>query len=238
MTPETRQEPAQSSAARRPATDAKVVERLVEVATPLGPAEVSVRRPVGAVGTLLLTHGANGAIGTADLRALAVAVPEHGWAFALARQAWAVAGRRMPPPPAAQDEAWRPIVAALMTGRGKLPTPLVVGGRSNGARVACRTAYDTGADGVVCLAFPLHPPGRPDRLRADELNLPLARAIPTRVVQGVTDAFGSPAEVRAHVPDPTIVTEVGGGHGFTKRPSDVVAAVLAHLDAVRARHTA
>lgn len=215
----------------------RVTERQVEVETSLGPAEVSVRRPVGAVGTLLLTHGANGAIRTPDLLALSTAVPAHGWTFALARQAWAVAGRRMPPPAAAQDDAWRPILAALMTGRGKLPTPLVVGGRSNGARVACRTAYDTGVDGVLCLAFPLHPPGRPDRLRADELNLPLAQGIPTRVVQGSIDPFGSPAEVRTHVPDPQLVTEVAGGHGFTRRPTDVVAAVLAHLDAVRARHT-
>jgi predicted alpha/beta-hydrolase family hydrolase len=215
----------------------RVTERRVEVDTPLGPAEVDVRRPVGAVGTLLLTHGANGAIGTADLRALAIAVPEHGWVFALARQAWAVAGRRMPPPPAAQDDAWRPIVAALMTGRGKLPSPLVVGGRSNGARVACRTAQASGADGVLCLAFPLHPPGQPNRLRADELNLPLAQGIPTRVIQGSIDPFGSPAEVRSHVPDPAIVTEVAGGHGFSRRPTDVVAAVLAHLDEVSARHT-
>lgn len=221
----------------REGTTGPVTERRLAVDTPLGPAEVAIRRPVRAVGTLLLTHGANGAVSTADLLALAVAVPEHGWAFALARQAWAVAGRRMPPPPATQDQAWRPVVAALTTGRGRLPAPLVVGGRSNGARVACRTAHDTGADGVLCLAFPLHPPGRPDRLRADELGVPLAHEIPTRVVQGRIDPFGSPSEVRAHVADPAIVIEVAGGHGFTRHPADVVAAVLAHLDTVSARHT-
>ncbi|MEO7068997.1 MAG: alpha/beta family hydrolase [Nostocoides sp.] len=215
-----------------------MTQRVVAVDTALGPASVTVRRPAGAAGTVLLTHGANGGVGSADLLALAVAVPEHGWAFALARQAWAVAGRRLPPPPAVQDAAWLPIVAALMTGRAKLPSPLVVGGRSNGARVACRTAHAAGADSVLCLAFPLHPPGQPHRLRADELNLPLAQGIPTRVVQGRLDVFGSPEEVRAQVPDPTIVTEVAGGHGFGKRPADVVAAVLAHLEEVSDRHTA
>ncbi len=220
------------------ATTRPLAERRLEVDTPLGPAEVQIRRPVHAVGTVLLTHGANGAVGTADLRALAAAVPDHGWAFALARQAWAVAGRRTPPSPALQDEAWRPVVEALSSGRRRLPAPLVVGGRSNGARVACRTAHETGADGVLCLAFPLHPPGRPDRLRADELGLPLAHGILTRVVQGRTDPFGTPGEVRAHVADPGIVIEVNGGHGFARHPADVVAAVLAHLDAVSARHTA
>ncbi len=202
------------------------------VDTPLGPAELSVDRPVRARGTLLLTHGANGAMTTPDLLALGRAVPAHGWALALVRQAWAVAGRRTPPRPDAQDEAWLPVVAALTTGRGALPRPLVVGGRSNGARVAARTSVVTGADAVLALAFPLHPPGQPDRLRAGELAVPFASGIRTLVVQGATDAFGSPEEVRAHCPDPAAVLEVAGGHGFSRRPDDVVAAVLRLLDEV------
>jgi predicted alpha/beta-hydrolase family hydrolase len=202
------------------------------VSTPLGPAEVTVHRPRGARGTLVLTHGANGAMTTPDLVALARAVPEHRWALALVQQAWAVAGRRTPPRPAAQDEAWLPVVAALVRGRSALPRPLVVGGRSNGARVAARTAVATGADAVLALAFPLHPPGQPDRLRADELSVPYDAGIRTLVVQGATDAFGSPEEVRAHCPDPSTVVEVKGGHGFSRPPADVARAVLDLLDEV------
>ncbi len=202
------------------------------VDTPLGPAEVTVHRPRNARGTLLLTHGANGAMTTPDLVALARAVPDHGWALALVRQAWAVAGRRTPPRPDAQDEAWLPVVASLTRGRGALPRPLVVGGRSNGARVAARTAPATGADAVLALAFPLHPPGQPERLRDDELAVPYGSGIRTLVVQGATDAFGSPDEVRAHCPDPGSVLAVRGGHGFARPPSDVVRAVLTYLDAV------
>jgi predicted alpha/beta-hydrolase family hydrolase len=200
------------------------------VATPLGPAEVTVHRPRNASGTLLLTHGANGAMTTPDLLALSRAVPEHGWALALVRQAWAVAGRRTPPRPDAQDEAWLPVVAGVTKGRGALPRPLVVGGRSNGARVAARTAVATGADAVLALAFPLHPPGQPDRLRADELAVPYGAGIRTLVVQGATDAFGSADEVRAHCPDPSTVVEVKGGHGFSRPPADVIRAVLGLLD--------
>lgn len=199
------------------------------VQTPLGPAEVTVTRPRGAVGTLVLTHGANGAMTTPDLTLLGTAVPEAGWAIALVEQAWAVAGRRTPPHPPAQDDAWRPVVASLCSGRSRLPGPLVLGGRSNGARVACRTAHDLGAGGVLCLAFPLHPPGNPARSRADELTRPVAAGIPVRVVQGATDAFGTPEEVRAVLPRPDTLVTVRGGHGFTRRPTDVVDAVLSFL---------
>lgn len=203
-------------------------QRTIE--TPHGPAEVTVDRPGGAVGTLVLTHGANGATGTADLLALARAVPEQGWAYALVRQPFAVAGRRMPPRPPAQDEAWLAIIAGLTSGRSRLPGPLVVGGRSNGARVACRTAVGSGADGVLALAFPLHPPGRPDTLRADELALPYAAGLPVRVLQGVTDPFGGPEEVRAHCARPESVHAMKGGHGFSRNPVDVVAGALGFLD--------
>lgn len=208
-------------------------ERSVD--TPLGPARVHVHRPPHAVGTLVLTHGANGAMGTADLVLLAQSLPEDGWAVALVEQAWAVAGRRMPPRPVPQDEAWLPVVAALTSGRARLPRPLVVGGRSNGARVACRTAHDCGADAVLCLAFPLHPPGDPARSRADELGLPFAHGLPVRVVQGTTDSFGTPVELREALPDAAALTEVAGGHGFTRRPTDVLLAARSFLGSVAAR---
>lgn len=204
----------------------------LEVATPLGPAVARIVRPPRPQGVLVLTHGANGAMQTPDLAALGDAVPGHGWAVALVQQAWAVAGRRVPPPTPGQDSAWLAVVTALRSGRGALPAPLVVGGRSNGARVAARTAHAAAASGVVCLAFPLHPPGRPERLRSGELREPFAHGIPVLVVQGGADAFGTPDEVRAHVPDPDVVVAVQGGHGFTRSPRDVVTTVLAFLDAV------
>ena len=148
--------------------------RLVEVETPLGPAHAHVVRPVGARGTVVLTHGASGRLTGGDLLAVRDGLVEAGWAVALVQQSWGVAGRRMPPRPVPQDEAWLPVVRALRTGRGRLPGPLVLSGKSNGARVACRTAADLAADGVLCLSFPLHPPGRPEVSRAEELRLPVA----------------------------------------------------------------
>jgi predicted alpha/beta-hydrolase family hydrolase len=124
------------------------------------------------------------------------------------------------------------VVAHLATGRGALPRPLVVGGKSNGARVAFRTAHAVGADAALALAFPLHPPGKPALSRAEELRAPVPHGIPLHVVQGETDAFGTPAEVRAELPDPSWVTGVKGGHGFTRRPDDLVAAALAFVRAL------
>ena len=203
-------------------------ERVVEVDTLLGPARVHLVRPANAGGTVVLTHGASGGI-TADLLAVRGGLVADGWAVALVEQAWAVAGRRMPPPAATQDPAWLPVLERLTTGRGKVPRPLVVGGKSNGARVAFRTAHDTGADAVLALAFPLHPPGRPQASRAEELRAPVPHGIPLHVLQGETDPFGTPDEVRAELPDPSWVTVVKGGHGFTRNPDDVVAAAVAFV---------
>ncbi|KQU70743.1 hypothetical protein ASD62_06740 [Phycicoccus sp. Root563] len=186
--------------------------RTVEVPTTLGPAVVQVQRPVHARGTVVLTHGASGRVDGRDVLAVRDGLVAQGWAVALVHQAWGVAGRRTPPRPGPQDEAWVPVVQALTTGRGRLPQPLVVAGKSNGARVACRTAHLVGADAVLCLAFPLHPPGRPETSRAGELRAPLAHGIPLHVVQGTRDPFGTPAEVRAELPDPALVTEVVGEH--------------------------
>lgn len=186
--------------------------RRVEVATPLGPAHAHVLRPPRARGTVVLTHGASGGLGGVDLAAVRDGLAESGWAVAFVQQAWGVAGRRMPPRPVPQDEAWLPVVQALRSGRGRLPGPLVLSGKSNGARVSCRTAADLGADAVLCLSFPLHPPGKPEVSRADELRLPIGAGIPLHVVQGERDPFGTPGEVRAELSDPAYVTAVKGEH--------------------------
>jgi predicted alpha/beta-hydrolase family hydrolase len=136
-----------------------------------------------------------------------------GWAVVLVEQPWLVAGRRVAGRPPALDAAWVPIVEALTTGRGKLPRPLVVGGRSAGARVACRTAAALHADAGLMLSFPLHLPGQPDKLRAHELAL---APDPTWVVQGTNDTFGTPDEVRPHLPKGATLIEVPGAHSFPK----------------------
>jgi hypothetical protein len=186
--------------------------RMVEVETPLGPARVEVRRPPHACGTVVLTHGASGGVEGRDLLAVRAGLVEAGWAVALVQQAWGVAGRRTPPRPGPQDEAYLPVVRALTSGRGRLPGPVVLSGKSNGARVSCRTAHRLGARAVLCLAFPLHPPGKPEVSRADELREPLAHDIALHVVQGDRDPFGTPDEVRAELPDAAYVTEVRGEH--------------------------
>jgi predicted alpha/beta-hydrolase family hydrolase len=152
---------------------------------------------------------------------------------ALVEQPYRVAGRRSPAPAGQLDAAWNAVVVQLRDDQlGGLP--LIVGGRSAGARVACRTVADTdtGAVAVLCLAFPLHPPGRPDRTRQPELD---AVRLPVLVVQGESDPFGRPAPG----PDRTVVT-VKGNHSLATDLEAVAAAirgwlapVLASLDATR-----
>ncbi len=208
-----------------------MTSRSLEVPTPLGPAVAQVLRPVRARGTVVLTHGASGRVDGRDVLAVRDGVVAAGWAVALVQQAWGAAGRRTPPRPAPQDEAWLPVVAALTTGRGRLPTPLVQAGKSNGARVACRTAHLVAADAVLCLSFPLHPPGRPDVSRAGELREPVAHGIPLHVVQGERDPFGTPAEVRAELPPGEWLTEVPGEH-TVRDTAPLVAAAQAFLAAL------
>ena len=205
--------------------------RLVEVETPLGPAHAHVVRPARARGTVVLTHGASGRLGGADLEAVRDGLVDAGWAVASVQQAWGVAGRRMPPRPVPQDEAWLPVVAALRSGRGRLPAPIVLAGKSNGARVACRTAAVLGADGVLCLSFPLHPPGRPEVSRAQELRRPVDAGIPLHVVQGERDPFGTPGEVRAELADPAYVSAVPGEH-TVRVTGPLVAAALAFVESL------
>lgn len=195
----------------------------------MGPARVHLTRPAEVRGLLVLTHGAGGSLRAPELVVLERELPGEGWAVALVEQAWVLAGRKMPPQAPTQDPAWLPVVAHLRSGRRRLHGPLVVGGKSNGARVACRTAHESGADAVLCLSFPLHPPGRPEVSRAAELRAPLPHGIPLHVVQGRKDPFGTPEEVRAELPDPAMVSAAAGAHSFPKNPTDVLEAVRGYV---------
>lgn len=160
------------------------------VETPVGPARATADPAERPRATLVLGHGAGGGIEAADLTALARALPARGFTVVRVESPWRVAGRKVATPPPTLDIAWRAVLADLAqsatSGR-----PVVVGGRSAGARVACRTAVEVGAVGCLALAFPLHPPGRPERSRLAELT---AAGVPTLVVQGQRDAFGSPEQ--------------------------------------------
>ncbi|MFF1693890.1 alpha/beta family hydrolase [Streptomyces sp. NPDC058257] len=154
---------------------------------------------------LALSHGAGGGIEARDLRAIAAALPAHGVTVALVEQPWRVAGKKLAPAPKTLDVGWRGLWPAV----AKHGLPVIAGGRSAGARVACRTATELGAAAVLALSFPLHPPGKPEKSRADEL---LGAGVPTLVVQGGNDPFGKPAEF----PDGTyeLVEIPYGDHGF------------------------
>ena len=197
-----------------------------EVATPVGAARVHVARARGRRrGTLVLGHGAGGGVEAADLVALARALPRQGITVVRVEQPWRVAGRRVAAPVATLDRAWTAVLADLA-----LRGPVVVGGRSSGARVACRTAAATGAVGVVALAFPLYPPGRPDRSRLDELDTPAAAGVPLLVVQGTRDAFGGAADVPPAI-GRTVVAVEAADHSFRLPKGGDRAAALAEVAA-------
>jgi predicted alpha/beta-hydrolase family hydrolase len=165
------------------------------VPTPVGDARVLIDAVRKASATLVLGHGAGGGAGTRDLAALAAGLPAYGVSVLRVEQPWRVAGKRVAAPPATLDRAWLAVLPAVRE-EGLVRGSLLVGGRSAGARVACRTALDVGAAGCVCLAFPLHPPGRPERSRVDEL---LGAGVPTLVLQGERDSFGGPVEFPSSV---------------------------------------
>lgn len=191
----------------------RVTESIREITTPGGIGRAHVSRPVGAKGTVIVSHGAGGGLKAIDLEIAREATLACGWAFVLIEQPWLVAGRKVAGPPKTLDAAWIPMVQALMSGRGKLPRPLVVGGRSAGARVACRTAEALDAAGALLLSFPLHPPGQPQKSRAPELAL---APNPSVIVQGNADPFGTPAEFDGLMPPGTVLREVKGAHSFPK----------------------
>jgi predicted alpha/beta-hydrolase family hydrolase len=174
----------------------------VEIDTPHGPARAHVQSAHNAVAMLVLGHGAGGGVSAPDLMVATKAALEHRMSVALIEQPYRVAGRKSQAPAAQLDAAWIAAVERLREG----DLPLIVGGRSAGARVACRTAAATGAAGVLCLAFPVHPPGRPEKSRVDELD---AVQVPVLVVQGERDPFGMPPPA----PNRTVV-KVRGDHGL------------------------
>jgi predicted alpha/beta-hydrolase family hydrolase len=208
--------------------DVRVRTSVREIDTPVGMARAHLTRPDRPAGALVLGHGAGGGIEAPDLVAM-TSLTDDGWLVVRVEQPWRVAGRRIATPPAQLDTAWLAVLGALTTGRGRLPGPLVVGGRSAGARVACRTAAEVGASAVLALSFPLHPPGRPEKSRADEARLVTDAGRPLVVIQGERDAFGGPDEVRAALGEAAVVRGVRGTHSFTKNPVDVLAEARAWL---------
>jgi uncharacterized protein len=161
---------------------------------------------------LVLGHGAGGGPDAPDLALLARRLPEVGVTVVRVEQPWRLAGRRIAVAPPKLDEAWLEIVPLLVETWPDLA--LFAGGRSAGARVACRTSRTLGVQGVVCLAFPLHPPGRPDRSRAAEL---LAPEVPRLVLQGSRDTFGSAEDVpcaTAGRPEVRVVELPDADHSF------------------------
>lgn len=199
------------------------------VPTSQGPAAVRVfpALPGPGRGTVLVGHGAGGQRDAADVLAL-VALTADGWTVVLVDQPWRVAGRKVATAPPTLDRAWSQVLAVLAVGGQApdgtpVPRPWVYAGRSAGARVACRTSVDgsaQAASAVVALAFPLHPPGKPERSRAGELATPLGAGIPTLVVQGDRDPMGTPSQIREALgeplPEALTLHEVTGNHSPTR----------------------
>jgi predicted alpha/beta-hydrolase family hydrolase len=164
-------------------------ERLV--ATQQGDARLVVRRAKHPIATLVLTHGAGGGIDAPDLVRLARTLPQHDISVTLVEMPWRVQGKKLAPRPEVIDETYRAVMDSM-----RMRSPLVIGGRSAGARSACRIARSVGAKGVLALSFPLHPPGRPEKSRLPEL---LGARVPVLVVQGERDPFGGPDEFPSDV---------------------------------------
>lgn len=173
------------------------------VATPHGPGRLITHQASHPVASLLLSHGAGNGVETADLQALAQRLPRQGVSVVLFEQPWKVAGRKVATPPATLDDG---LIAAASAMRMRVP--LVVGGRSAGARSAARCARGLGASGCLAVSFPLHPPGRPEKSRVDEL---LGARLPTLVVQGERDAMGRPEEFP---PGTDLAVVPGADHGM------------------------
>jgi uncharacterized protein len=200
------------------------VADVLEIATPHGPARVHLRPVDGARAALVIGHGAGGGVNAPDLVAATRAGASAQTSVVLVEQPYRVAGRRSPAPAAQLDAAWTAVVSELLAGPLAGLT-LVTGGRSSGARVACRTAAATGSSGVICLAFPVHPPGRPEKSRLGELD---AVPVPVLVVQGERDPFGMPPDG----PGRTVV-RIAGDHGLKSDHAALESAVAAWLSSLR-----
>lgn len=201
----------------------------MKISTVAGPATAELDGPRPAGFLLVLTHGSGGGVDSADLRAARDAAVAAGGAVARVVQPYRVRGARAPGSPQRQDAAWLEVIAALR--RRYRGVPLLQGGRSNGARVACRTAVAAGASGVLALAFPLHPPGHPEKSRADELR---AAGTNVLVINGSRDPFG--------IPDPADATRVvvlpGETHALTGAAGQIASEVGAWIGAVLGREQA
>jgi uncharacterized protein len=200
---------------------------MLEVDTPHGPAHAHLHAAVEPRAALVLGHGAAGGVTSPDLVAVTGVACSEGFSVALVEQPYRVAGRRAPAPARQLDAAWTAVVDHLLE-RELHGLPLVVGGRSSGARVACRTVETTGAVAVLCLAFPLQPPRRsgatPAASRLPELD---AVTVPTLVVQGARDPFGIPSASAQRT-----VVQVPGDHSLKADLEAVTAAVRAWLSLV------
>ena len=197
----------------------------MEIETSGGPARVEFTRPDGTASFLLTaTHGAGGTPDTADVLAVRDAAAKLGAATALITQPYRVRGARAPGSAPKQDQAWAELTAELRTLAGGVP--LVQCGRSNGARVVCRTARAVGAAGVIALAFPLHPPGHPEKSRAGELA---AADVPVLVINGDRDPFGIPVEERENT---RVVVLSGETHSLAKSSAVIGETVTAWLGAL------
>jgi predicted alpha/beta-hydrolase family hydrolase len=188
-----------------------------EIETPHGPARAHLQ-PAGSPRALLfLGHGAGGGVTAPDLVTAAEEAAKAQVSVALIEQPYRVAGRKSPAPAHQLDAAWLAVIGAL---RGA--EPVLCGGRSSGARVACRTAAATGAIGVLCLAFPLHPPGRPEKTRLPELE---AVEVPVLIVQGESDPLGMPPAAPGRE-----VVRLRGNHGLKSDRPGLRAAVAGWLE--------
>jgi predicted alpha/beta-hydrolase family hydrolase len=198
--------------------------RLLTIDTPHGPAKVHLHPVDEPRAALVLGHGAAGGVSSRDLVAVTGVARDEGLGVVLVEQPYRVAGRRSPAPAPQLDAAWTAVLAELRATE-LAGLPVVTGGRSSGARVACRTAQATGATGVLCLAFPLQPPQRrsaaaPAPSRQPELDAVDAIEVPVLVVQGSRDQFGTPAAGGRRT-----VVEVTGDHSLRTDLGAVGAAV-------------
>jgi predicted alpha/beta-hydrolase family hydrolase len=196
---------------------------VIEIETPQGTARVLLQHALEPKGALIMGHGAGGSVSAPDLQVATRVALEEDWTVALVEQPYRVAGRSNAPAAPKLDEAWLAVVEELA-----LEVPIVTGGRSSGARVACRTADAVGAIGVLCLAFPLQPPARASGT-VPESRLPELDAVkvPVLVVQGQNDQFGMPPEG----PKRKVVV-LEGDHGLKKDPAGLAEAVRDWLGTV------
>ena len=209
---------------------------MVDIETPRGPGRAAYFLAEVPAGVLILSHGAGKGVDTGDLQALAAQLPDRGWSVVLFDQPWVVAGRKVATPPPHLDDGLRAAVEFVRREPWCAPDlPLVAGGRSAGARSAARCAAGDSAAGCLALAFPLHPPGRPESSRLAELE---GAGVPTLILQGEKDAFGGPDEFPDVLPEAhqlSVVPDADHSFRVSKRAEldqeaiwNLIAATAAH----------